>query len=129
MVLDEQAIADVIGPEIPRAKCTCIDASQLNSKNHDGDLVLNCNARGFRSNLENIREFTQGIKNPSRIKIMGITETFACGAKNKNGGSFSICDIDDHGARGQNGCFFFTEREFHFRTRKLSVFEPRTTNA
>ena len=80
--MDEQAIADVIGPEIPRAKCTLIDASDLNSINHNGQLILNCNARGFRSNLENIREFTQGIRDPSRIKLMGISETFACGTKN-----------------------------------------------
>ena len=38
MVLDDHEVADVIGPEIPRVKCTCIDASQLDSKDHDGDL-------------------------------------------------------------------------------------------
>ena len=42
MVLDEST-ADVIGTEIPRVNCVGIDASQLNAKDHEGDLVLNCN--------------------------------------------------------------------------------------
>ena len=71
MVLDESA-ADVIGTEIPRVNCVGIDASQLNTKDHEGDLVLNCNIRGLRANLENLREFINVADNPSRIKLMGI---------------------------------------------------------
>ena len=79
--MDEQALDDVIGPEIPRAKCTLLDASDLNTKNHDGHLILNCNARGFRSNLENIREFIQTIRNPARM---------TCKPRHTAGNSFTI---------------------------------------
>ena len=81
MVLDESA-ADVIGTEIPRVNCVGIDASQLNTKDHEGDLVLNCNIRGLRANLENLREFLNVVDNPSRVKLMGLTEVFCCGDKN-----------------------------------------------
>ena len=114
MVLDDHEVADVIGPEIPRVKCTCIDASQLDSKGHDGDLIINCNARGFRSNVENIREFVQGIRKPSRLKLMGITESFACGAKNNYLEGHVLVARERSSNRDRGGVAFLVQNDVQF---------------
>ena len=104
----------MIGPEIPRVKCTCIDASQLDSKGHDGDLIINCNARGFRSNVENIREFVQGIRKPSRLKLMGITESFACGAKNNYLEGHVLVARERSSNRDRGGVAFLVQNDVQF---------------
>ena len=69
----------VIGAEIPRVPCTEIEADTLNATDQTGDLILNCNIRGFRANVENTREFINRIKKTSRVKLVGLTELFNCG--------------------------------------------------
>ena len=72
----------VIGAEVPRVPCTEIEAEDLNAPGQNGDIILNCNIRGFRANVENFREFLNGIKNPSRVKLVGLTEALNCGDRN-----------------------------------------------
>lgn len=118
-MLDEQALDDVIGPEIPRAKCTLLDASDLNTKNHDGHLILNCNARGFRSNLENIREFIQTIRDPARIKLMGISESFACGSKNNYLETHVLVARERQSNPDRGGVAFLLQNDLHYTTPHL----------
>ena len=47
----------VLGDEIPRPQCREIEAKELNLNTKElGDIILNCNIRGFRSNVESLRE-------------------------------------------------------------------------
>ena len=79
--MNTPSVDAVIGGEIQRVEAREIEANELNN-NDMGDIVLNCNIRGFRTNVEHIREFLNGINHPERIKLIGLTESYDCGTKN-----------------------------------------------
>ena len=71
----------IIGEEIPRTHCEERPGDYLNKKEL-GITILNCNVRGFRSNADRINEFLEGLHDPKKIKLIGLTESYDCGHKN-----------------------------------------------
>ena len=121
----------VIGEEIPRTRCSERPAEYLNKKEL-GSTILNCNVRGFRSNVDRINEFLEGLHNPKKIKLIGLSESYDCGHKNNYVDTHVLVSKSRPSNKHRGGVAFLVENSLHFTTPSLpnefvdGVFESLT---
>ena len=77
---------DVVGENInaQTVKSVYMDSTQFNHSIKNYDTIINCNIRGLRANINNLKEFLN-ISHTNSIKIIVVTEVFnACQTHQNN---------------------------------------------